>query len=170
MSDDGPYPSIDVALEEARRRYDDEERRRDSIDTKITGLLALDAVIVSIVAIGSDASAIAPRWQVVSIAFVLGSIVVVINQLGGTEYERPVKHLSMFSGAADDPSIDVKGQFLNQYVGSIQTNRATNDSRFDLLRLGIALTGLGLAVFLLASLGVLDLLAACVAAPGLSGG
>lgn len=170
MNGDHQPSAIDVTLEEVRRRYDDEERRRAAIDTKITGLLALDAVILSVMAIGSDATSIAPIWQAASVAFVLGSIGVVIHQLGGTEYDRPIEDLNYFSTLTVDPSEGVKGEFLNQYVGSIETNQATNDRRFDLLRLGIALTGLGLAIFLLASLGVFDLLAACVAPPGGGGG
>lgn len=170
MSGAGRPPSIDVVVEEVRRRYDDEERRRESVDTKITGLVALNAVILSVMAIGSEAAAIPVLWQLLSIAPVIGSVGVLLHQLGGTEYKRPVRHVSRFSAFAERPEDAVKEAFLNKYLGSIKKNRATNDRRFDLLQVGIALTGLGLAVFLLASLGVLDAIAACLAPPGGAGG
>ena len=43
------FPSLSLALEEARNRYSDEEDRRRTIETKIGILVSVDAIIISLI-------------------------------------------------------------------------------------------------------------------------
>jgi len=48
------FPTLELTLEEARRRYDDEKARRSAVESKIGTVVTIDALIIAVVGVFSD--------------------------------------------------------------------------------------------------------------------
>lgn len=86
-------PSLDIALDEIRRKYDEEEERRTSIESKASIVIGINALITSLVTIFlSDALLIG----VLLSAPVIVSTIFNLRVLQVHEYHRPGKEVKDF--------------------------------------------------------------------------
>lgn len=165
MSPGGQGSGLDVSLEELRRRYDDEERRRTSVDNKIGGLLALDGILVTLIGLSGEISSSQPIWHIVTLVLLGGSLFICATQLLGREYQRPVNNLNWYVELATWKPEDATTEFLFQYVESIEDTQEINDKRYIRLRFGLLLTGAAIVIFLFGAVGGFELLASSLTAP-----
>lgn len=135
------FESIDLALDELRRCYDDEERRREALDNKLNFLLGVNALLISLTVGVSESIGLG---QIVPVVFLIISTISVFWGIYLREYERPFEEIGFVYAYADSPSKEFQGEVAELYEDSIKTNVIENDNKQSGFVLG--------AVFTLASL------------------
>lgn len=86
----------DLTLEEARRRYDDEESRRYGVERKIGTIITVNALIISIVGIFSSLGIFA-----LCMVAALCSVAIGLWTLRTRDYNRPGKSIDDFLQYSD---------------------------------------------------------------------
>jgi len=140
------FPSLSLALEEARNRYNDEEDRRRTIETKIGILVSVDAIIISLTA---SFGSIGTLLTVVVITLALTSILFGLYILWPREYHRPGGDIEDIFADAGREKADFEKQFLNDYRDAISSNSEENDERYCIFKICSVLTFLSVLVIFL---------------------
>lgn len=147
-----------IALDEARLRYQEETERRNSVESKIGTILTVDAIIVSVVGLFQNLS-----WLLVlAMAAALFSVLLGIYGLRVQDYLTPGKDVEDYLQYIDDPPEPIQRELLKSYMTSItgnedtndpdlytKGNRTKNDEKFSLLTYSQYLTAGSLALVLL---------------------
>lgn len=122
------FESLELALEEIRRRYDDEENRRNAIETKISGLLALDAILLSVVGVGS---LIDSQQRILVVILLLLSAIIAWFGLKPQEYKRPISNVRDYVRFAQDSKEEFQSYFLEKYLVALHYNEKSNEKRYS---------------------------------------
>jgi hypothetical protein len=107
-----------LTIEEARRRYDNEEARRTSVESKIGTIITIDALIISLVSVF-------PSEQIlttVGIILALFSVILGLWASRKREYNRPGKSLGDFLQYRDMPIEKQRKQILFDYIVAVEGN------------------------------------------------
>ena len=131
--DTSEFQSINLALDEIRRRYDDEEQRRSSVDNKSIGLGSLDAVIISVMSISSDTQT--GLFTVLVLLLLTISIILALVNIRRQTYHRPFSQTGHIYAYADDPAPEFNSQVLNLYIICVSKNEKINDKNIRFSRL-----------------------------------
>ena len=148
----------EIALDEARFRYQEEAERRNSVESKIGTILTVDAIIVSIVGLFQNLS-----WLlVIAMTASLLSVLFGIYALRVQDYLKPGKDVDDYLQYIDDPPKPIRRELLKAYMTSItgieetddpelykKGNKTKNDEKFALLTYAQYLTAVSLALVLL---------------------
>lgn len=142
------FPTLGLTLEEARRTYDDEERRRDTVENKIGIVVTVDALLISFGALFSD-------LHILALALVLAPALISaglgLYTIRSRDYKRPGKDIDDFYQYSEYDDIDVQEeQLLLDYSDTILTNKEMNKAKFTRFNYCIALTFLSILLLLLA--------------------
>lgn len=147
-----------LALDEARLRYQEETERRNSVESKIGTILTVDAIIVSIVGLFQNLS-----WLLVlAMTAALFSVLIGIYGLRVQNYLTPGKNMEDYLQYIDDPPEPTQRELLKSYMTSItgneetdnaelytKGNRTKNDEKYKLLTYSQYITAFSLALVLL---------------------
>ena len=145
--DPSDFPTLELTLEEARRRYDDEESRRDTVENKIGIVVTVDALLISFGAIFSQG--IHPLALVLIMFHALVSAGLGLHAIRSRSYERPAKDIWNFYDYSDyDGKSDQQEQLLLDYVRAAGKNKEKNDPKFKIFNICISLTFLSLFLIL----------------------
>jgi len=106
--DSSPDAIRDITLEEARRRYNDEETRRSGVESKIGTIITVDALIISIVGIFSDVG----LYAILSMVAALFSVGLGLWTLRTRDYNRPGKPIDDFLQYGDMTKAAQRKQLL----------------------------------------------------------
>jgi len=150
-----------LALDEARLRYQEETERRNSVESKIGTILTVDAIIVSVVGLFQNLS-----WLLVlAMAAALFSVLLGIYGLRVQDYLTPGKDIEDYLQYIDDPPEPARRELLKSYMTSItgneetddpelykKGNRTKNNEKYSLLTWSQYLTAVSLAMVLLHTL------------------
>lgn len=143
-SSSGPqFPSGDLSLEEGRRRYDEEERRRENIETKIRLVLTANTIFISAGILILDESQ--------ALAAVFPSIVSTIIGLGiifPKSYNSPIGEGRLYHYARMEPDV-FHDEALLAYLVSINRNRVVNNLKMEFLKVTIYLSSSTLGLIFL---------------------
>jgi len=155
--DDASEPIRDLTLEEARRRYDDEESRRYGVESKIGTIITVDALIISIVGIFSSLG----PFAILSMATALCSVGIGLWTLRTRDYNRPGKPIDDFLQYGDMTESAQRKQLLFDYIVALDGNenaenpenrevgnRKRNDKKYTYFDICVLLTGISLALIL----------------------
>ncbi|WP_440769656.1 hypothetical protein [Natronorubrum sp. DTA28] len=142
-TDSPKYPSGDLSLDEARRRYDEEERRRENIETKIRLVLTANTIFISVGILILEGSQ--------ALAAVFPSIVSTIIGLGiifPKSYNSPISEGRLYNYARLDRDV-FHDEVLLAYIVSIDSNKLVNDLKMDFLKFSMYLSSSTLGLVLL---------------------
>jgi hypothetical protein len=147
----------DLTLEEARRRYDDEESRRYGVESKIGTIITVDALIISIVGIFSSLGIFA----ILSMVTALCSVAIGLWTLRTRDYNRPGKSIDDFLQYGDMTEAAQRKQLLFDYIVALDGNedaedpadrkvgnRKRNDRKYTYFDVCVLLTGVSLTLIL----------------------
>lgn len=65
-----------------------------SIDNKISGLLVLDGILVTVIGLFGELTSVQPIWRIVTLSLLGGSMFICAIHLLGREYQRPINNLN----------------------------------------------------------------------------
>lgn len=150
-----------LTIEEARRRYDNEEARRTSVESKIGTIITVDALIISLVSVF-------PSEEILTTAGIVLALVSVILGLWASrkrEYNRPGKSLGDFLQYGDMTIEEQRKQILFDYIVAVEGNedadsedeqrtgnKAKNDRKYLYFHVCSLLTGLSLLLLLVVAI------------------
>jgi nitrogen fixation-related uncharacterized protein len=141
------FPTLELTLGEARRQYDDEERRRAAVENKIGIVVTVDALLISFGALfGQD---LHPLLLVLVMAPALASAGLGLWAIRSRDYGRPGKHIRDFHDYSDfDDENGQREQLLLDYETTTGNNQKMNDPKFTYFNWCIGLTFASLALLL----------------------
>jgi len=141
-TDLGDASALEIALAEIRRQYDDEETRRQSLESKTGGLLALDAVLIPLV-INLIVSA-KDFIIILLIGILLSSSGLCIITLRSEQYRRPLREPMNILPYAQIEEHEAKMEFLKIYIATIHHNRQINDTRYRRFNIALYVTAIAI--------------------------
>lgn len=141
------FPTLELTLEEARRQYDDEERRRAAVENKIGIVVTVDALLISFGALfGQDFH---PLLLVLVMVPALASAGLGLWAIRSRDYDRPSKHIRDFHDYSDyDDNDTQREQLLLDYETTTGENKKKNDPKFSYFNWCITLTFISLVLVL----------------------
>lgn len=100
------FPTLELTLQEARRQYDNEERRRESVEGKIGIVVTADALIVSLGAALSQTISLVPLITALSPALISAGLG--LYTIRSQDYKRPGKEIMDFHDYAEYDSVEAQ--------------------------------------------------------------
>jgi hypothetical protein len=147
-----------LTLEEIRLRYQEEEQRRTAVEAKISTVLTVDAIIVSVTGVFSDINFILG----IAIVLALLSVYIGIRALWVRDYSNPGRDVEDYLKYIDQPRDKIQRKIVIDYITAItgnevvddpelyqKGNRTKNDEKFDILDKCLKLTLFSLGCVLL---------------------
>ncbi|MCU4716876.1 hypothetical protein [Halapricum hydrolyticum] len=118
----GDNPS-QIALEEARLRFQEESERRNSVESKMGTILTVDAIIVSVVGLFENLTFL----LIGAMAVALISVIIGIHGLRVRDYHTPGKDIDDYLQYIDDTPQPIRRKLMIAYMTSISGNEHTDD-------------------------------------------
>jgi len=144
--DPSEFPGIEETLVEARRRFDNEESRRDSIERKIGIIITADALLISL---GTLFLSEENQLQsIVCLAPALISALIGLFVIRPQEYSNPLKSADEYYGYARQESEDLHDTFLLAYTQAISHNVQRNSLKILFLHVCTSLAFLTLVLLI----------------------
>jgi nitrogen fixation-related uncharacterized protein len=141
------FSTLELTLEEARRQYDDEERRRAAVENKIGIVVTVDALLISFGALFSQDLHL--FLLVLVMAPALASAGIGLYAIRSRDYERPGKDIWDFHDySAFDDEDNQREQLLLDYETTTGGNKEKNDPKFSYFNWCITLTFISLVLVL----------------------
>jgi hypothetical protein len=146
--DPSEFPSLELTLKEARRQYDDEEIRRDTVENKIGIVVTVDALLISFGALFNQG--LPSLLLVVILIPALVSAGLGLHAIRSRNYERPGKNIWDFYDYSEYDDVGAqREQLLLDYVSATSGNKKKNDPKFGIFNICIKLTFTSLALLLI---------------------
>jgi hypothetical protein len=142
------FPTRELTLEEARRRYDDEERRRANVESKIGTVVTIDALIVSLTGIFRQQMNLSQQSLILVVLPAMISAAVGLWVLRTRDYGRPGKKIEDFheyAGMTHEQQVEKQ---LLDYEVATSNNRRLTDRKYGNFDLCVLLTALSLILLL----------------------
>lgn len=146
VSDD--FPTRELTLEEARRRYDDEEQRRANVESKIGTVVTIDALIVSLTGIFRQQMNLSQQSLVLVVLPAMVSAAIGLWVLRTRDYGRPGKKIEDFHeyvGMMHEQQVEKQ---LLDYEKTTSDNRRLTDRKYSNFDLCVLLTAFSLILLL----------------------
>lgn len=145
--DPSDFQTLELTLEEARRQYDDEEARRDTVENKIGIVVTVDALLISFGALFNQG--LHPLVLVAVLIPALVSAGLGLHAIRSRDYERPGKNIWDFYDYSEYDDIGAqREQLLLDYVRTTGMNKEKNDPKFGVFNTCIKLTFTSLVLLL----------------------
>jgi len=142
------FSTLELTLEEARRQYDDEERRRTAVENKIGIVVTVDTLLISFAALFSQD--LHPILLVTVMIPALASAGLGLYAVRSRDYERPGKDIWDFHEYSEFDDEDTqREQLLLDYETTTGGNQEKNDPKFTYFNWCITLTFISLVLVLL---------------------
>lgn len=142
------FPTLELTLEEARRKYDDEERRREAVENKIGIVVTVDALLISFGILVSQS--LNPIMTIFVFFPALVSAGLGLYTIRSRDYDRPGKNIVDFHDYSDYDKIAAQQEkHLLDYELTIESNKKTNDPKYSAFNYCIVLTFVSLALLLI---------------------
>lgn len=138
IEDASEFPSLDVALEEIRESYDVEQSRKSNIEVKIGGVVAVNALLISVIT-AVDTVAF-PTAVIVSLP-ALVSTGLGLLALRSREYAKPGPEPDDIFAYARRDKPNSRKDFIQNYRQAIKKNHRRNNERMGTLTTCFWLTG-----------------------------
>lgn len=138
IEDESEFPSLDVALEEIRESYDVEQSRKSNIEVKIGGVIAVNALLISVITAVDTVGF--PTTVIVSLP-ALVSTGLGLLALRSREYAKPGPEPDEIFGYARREKPNSRKDFIQNYRQAIKQNHRRNNERMGTLTRCFWLTG-----------------------------
>lgn len=149
ISDASKFPSLTIALTEIRRRYDTEQTRKSQLETKISAVIAVNALLISL------AGTIETAQTFTTIVVLLPSLLSAglgLRDLNAQRYLQPGPDIDELFGYAREKTPNAQKKFIQNYRQAIKHNTEQNNGRVQTLRWCIYLTALSFILVTLSPL------------------
>ncbi len=143
------FPTRELTLEEARRRYDDEERRRTNIESKIGTVVTIDALIVSLTGIFRQQMNLSQRSLIFVVLPAMVSAAIGLWVLRTRTYGRPGKKIEDFHEHAGTSYEQQVEKHLLDYEVTTSNNRRLTNKKYRNFDICVLLTALSLLLILI---------------------
>lgn len=140
------FPGLSVTLAEARRRYDDEEAQRNSVESKTGLVFGVNALIISLVSTIFDAGFL---LTILVLLPALVSSYFGLRILAIRDFKRPAKDIGEFYQYAKKDEAVVSDELLNAYMDSTKYNTEKTDEKVEDFKTSYWLTLFSLALIVL---------------------
>lgn len=131
IESESEFPSLSIALEEARRNYDTEQSRKSNIEVKIGTIIAVDALVISIVSVFG--TMYIPTRLAILIPVVI-AIGFALQAFSSREYLKPGPPVDELFGAARNDIMNTQKNFIQNYRQAIKHNAQRNSDRMKTLK------------------------------------
>ena len=138
------FPTRELTLEEARRRYDDEDRRRENVENKIGTVVTIDALIISLTGVFYQQMNLSQQSLIFVVLPSIVSAAIGLWVLRTRSYGRPGKKIEDFHEYAGMEYEDQVEKQLLDYEVTTSNNRRLNDKKYQNFDFCVLLTGLSL--------------------------
>jgi len=142
------FQTRELTLEEARRRYDDEEQRRTSVESKTGTVVTIDALIISLTGIFRQQMNLTQQSLVLVVLPAMVSAAIGLWVLRTRDYGRPGKKIEDFHEYAEMTHEKQVEKQLLDYEVATSNNRWLTDRKYANFDLCILLTALSLILIL----------------------
>lgn len=141
------FPTLELTLEEARRKYDDEEGRREAVENKISTVVTVDALLISFGALVNQG--IHPLLLFLVLLPALASAGYGLFTIRSRDYDRPGKDIVDFHDyQAFDDVAEQRERHLLDYEVTVDSNREQNETKYTAFNRCIVLTFVSLVLLL----------------------
>ncbi|WP_137284198.1 hypothetical protein [Halorussus salinisoli] len=143
------FETLDLTLEEARRRYENEEQRRDAVESKIGTVVTVDALIISFGGLFSDLNSL------LVLAVLLPAILsagIGLFGIRSQKYGKPGLDIEDFHEYSKMGETEQKEHFLLAYEVATGDNEDLNSTKFKVFNYCVGYTFLSLVLVLLSPL------------------
>ncbi|WP_336336886.1 hypothetical protein [Haloarcula brevis] len=141
------FSTLELTLEEARRKYDDEEGRREAVENKISTVVTVDALFISFGALVNQG--IHPLLLFLVLLPALASAGYGLYTIRSRDYDRPGKDIVDFHDyQAFDDVDEQRERHLLDYEVTVDSNREQNETKYRAFNRCIILTFLSLILLL----------------------
>jgi len=137
-NDPNNFSGIEETLVEARRRFDNEESRRDSIKQSIGIIVTADALLISLGTLFLDDGS--QTQSLVSLAPALISALIGLFVIKPKYYLNPLEEADEYYNYVRQEPEYLYDTFLISYINSIRYNRSLNNLQISFLHLCTSLT------------------------------
>lgn len=120
------FPAIELTVEEAQRRYDDEEQRRTALESKTSMVIGINALVISLV---SSFGQLDIAVRIIVLIPALVSSFIGLRLLGIRDYARPGKDIDQFYQYARQEHDGLLDTLLVSYIETIEENTSKNDRK-----------------------------------------
>lgn len=141
--------SLGSALDEIRRRYDDEERRRSSINTDISGMLGLNTLLFSIITAlqgQGNPQHVLYAQLILILSGLLSFLAPVFGHRIWGKYSRPLQSPGHIYAKAQKSKSEFNDDFLELYAESCADNEAVNNCKRRFLAFNFIVTAIAIGV------------------------
>jgi len=138
IEDETEFPSLDVALGEVRESYDIEQSRKSNIEVKIGGVVAVNALLISVIT-AVDTVGI-PTAVIISLPAIVSTGLGLLA-LRSREYAKPGPEPDEIFGYARRDKPNSQKDFIQNYRQAIKQNHLRNNERMGTLTTCFWLTG-----------------------------
>lgn len=140
------FSSIDVGIKEVKEIFNREEERASTLERKITGLLAVDTILITVLSTMGDLNVIVKGVVI----FVAGlSVLQCIRALSTFEYKRPFKKAKNVSAYISLEKEHARYEIFKLYIKSIRHNKSVNARRYTLFQWALRFTLLSLLLLVI---------------------
>lgn len=137
IESESEFPSMSIALEEIRRNYDTEQRRKSNVEVKIGTIIGVDALIISVVGVFGT------MHILTRLAILIPAVIAVgfaLQAFSSREYLKPGPPVDELFGTARNDTVNTRKQFIQNYRQAIKHNAQKNSDRMDTLKKCFCLT------------------------------
>lgn len=140
-------PSVENALVEARRRFDEERDKYNTIMNKTGVLLAVNAILISIV--GSSTN-ITGEIRYAVLMPTIFSAAIALWLLRPQEFTYPGKRsMSKYYQEAKQEEDEFQEQWLDNYIDSADSHRSENESRLIYFKFSFWFAVIAISIYIL---------------------
>lgn len=142
--DSSDFPGLEQTLTEARRRYDNEEQRRDGIENKVGIVLTANVLLISL-----GSYYISKFISALALVPALFSALIGIYVVRPSGYKNPLKRAGKYYEYASEDPDSLPDTLLLSYMNAISFNAKLNQIKVHLLNVCTALTFVSLILLVL---------------------
>lgn len=143
------FPTLELTLSEARHQYEEEEVRREAVESKIGTVVTVDALVISFGAL--FATDIPPFVLVIVLLPALVAAGLGLYAIRTRRYQQPGKRIIDFHDYSKYDDVDLQRErLLRDYEVATWKNKQINDPKYTIFNICIMLTFLSiLLIFVL---------------------
>jgi hypothetical protein len=134
----GDFPSIEYALNLAKGYYEDSERRRNTIDSKLGSIITVNALVIGFASFDGSLTPL----PLASVLLSLVSLMAGLWILRLNTYCRPGRETDEFYKYAGMDEEEFFDEVLLSHIAALDKNKEINDRRLLYLRFCLVMTAL----------------------------
>jgi len=143
------YPSIDIVLDEARRKLDFQFQQLDGLDTKSGTLLGINGVLMALLITGVIEYSHQPNIILVKLALapIFISFILSLISIITRNWDNPPKLKYLRSKYIDKNAVETKLSIIDIFIEAVENNTGRIQFKISLWRLSYVTLALGVILF-----------------------